>query len=296
MLCQDVYQQGAMVFTCGRCLSCRINRRRTWTARLVLESLLWGLDSSFITLTYDEKNCPIDGSLKPKDLQDFIKRLRRHFNARKIRYYAVGEYGDRSFRPHYHLVVYGVGPLEIAGSDFIGKPLSTIWGKGFVYATDVNENTAQYVAQYVCKKMTSRDDPRLGGKFPEFSRMSLKPGIGKDATSSMAQSLLNGHGWEQIEGMGDVPSQIRLQGKKYPIGRYLKKALRLEMGFSSDKLPLEGERKVKDDLLILQEEAKIAAAAEGRPDSWSVKRYLQQKNLGAIINLEAKQKLKRRNL
>lgn len=58
---------------------------------------------------YKPKNYPYLYVLRKKDLQDFIKRLRfqlrSKFNA-EIRYFAVGEYGPKHFRPHYHIILY----------------------------------------------------------------------------------------------------------------------------------------------------------------------------------------------
>lgn len=86
-------------------MPCRLNRRRLWTHRLLLEQLKHG-DSCFLTLTYDEKHLPEGGSLVPKHAQDFLKRLRSKTNL-KLRYYLVGEYGEDTERPHYHVALFG---------------------------------------------------------------------------------------------------------------------------------------------------------------------------------------------
>ena len=102
---------------CGQCRNCRINRRREWVGRMILEAKEH-LFSSFVTLTYDDEHMPKDGSLCKKHLQQFIRRLRKALYPRKIRYYAVGEYGDKSWRPHYHLIVFGLSPDETSDRDW----------------------------------------------------------------------------------------------------------------------------------------------------------------------------------
>ena len=98
---------GNMPVACGYCDPCRINRRRLWSHRMILES--FGHPAScFLTLTYNDDNLPQDGSLKPDDLQLFIKRLRSRL-VYKFRYYAVGEYGDDNGRPHFHGAIFGLG-------------------------------------------------------------------------------------------------------------------------------------------------------------------------------------------
>ena len=88
---------------CRQCLHCRINKSREWSHRIMLEASSFK-HNSFITLTYASN--PV--SLQPKHLQDFIKRLRRRLDEyqNKVRFFAVGEYGDVSERPHYHIALF----------------------------------------------------------------------------------------------------------------------------------------------------------------------------------------------
>src|SRR4051812_44934530 len=61
---------------CGQCIGCRLERSRQWAMRLVHEKKLHS-HSSFITLTYDDKNLPLGGTLIKRDFQLFMKRLRK---------------------------------------------------------------------------------------------------------------------------------------------------------------------------------------------------------------------------
>ena len=92
---------------CGQCIGCRLERSRQWAVRCVHENKMHDV-SSFVTLTYDNDYLPSGGTLVKRDLQLFMKRLRRSRDE-KIRFYACGEYGDATQRPHYHLLLFGCG-------------------------------------------------------------------------------------------------------------------------------------------------------------------------------------------
>ena len=107
MICKSPYVmgQGSMMVACGRCAPCRAGKVREWAHRIELEASLHEVNC-FLTLTYDDEHLPEGNTLEPSHLTLFIKRLRERFRPNAIRYFACGEYGDRSERPHYHLVVF----------------------------------------------------------------------------------------------------------------------------------------------------------------------------------------------
>ena len=71
---------------CGRCLGCRLERSRQWAVRCLHEAQLW--DSNlFVTLTYREDMLPDHGSLRYRDFQLFMKRLRK--SGRRVRFFYV---------------------------------------------------------------------------------------------------------------------------------------------------------------------------------------------------------------
>lgn len=213
---------GATPFGCGQCLPCRINRRRLWTWRMFYESQLHD-QCCFVTLTYSEDHLPALRSVVPRDLQLWLKRLRTAVEPRRFRFFAVGEYGDESSRPHYHAILFGLGPADRDAIDAAWQ------GKGLTATFEFNEFTAQYTAGYTVKKLTRKDDPRLNGRHPEFARMSNRPGIGADAMRLLAQSLHTDFGLDEIISTGDVPTHLKMGKKTLPIGRYLRKKLREEM-------------------------------------------------------------------
>jgi hypothetical protein len=188
---------------CGTCIGCRADQGRQWAIRIMHESVTrppaW-----FITLTYDDQHLPgnlpdderVRGSLDPTDLQLFIKRLRKR-SAVRLGYYAVGEYGDKSDRPHYHLALFGMRFLD---KDKIGerrgypvlvsRTLEELWKGGNSEITTLGWKSASYIAGYVHKKAREKSDPvkhlrvdpDTGEVFQvekEFARMSRRPALGR---------------------------------------------------------------------------------------------------------------------
>lgn len=180
-------------------------------------------DNCFVTLTYSPDFIPAGGTVVPRDLQLFLKRLRKAVHPRKFRFFAVGEYGDDSGRPHYHAILFGLGQFDAAVID-------QAWGRGLTATFEFNQFTAQYTAGYTVKKLTKKDDPRLGGRHPEFARMSLRPGIGAGAMETLANSLHSDAGLDNIIRAGDVPHALTIGRKHIPLGKYLRSKLRESMG------------------------------------------------------------------
>lgn len=167
-------------FPCGQCLACRINKRRVWTLRLLLESYLHPC-ASFVTLTYEPDELPynLDGQpiLCKRDVQLFLKRLRddfqrnNGFSGGQIRYYFAGEYGPQGHLPHYHGILFGVSPFELddqwmyfAGRSGPYKPnycrssrLYNLWKHGIVHIGECTRGSIQYCAGYVTKKITRKE-------------------------------------------------------------------------------------------------------------------------------------------
>lgn len=99
-----------MSVPCGRCIGCRLEYSRKWAIRCCNEASLYN-DNCFVTLTYDDKHLPSNKSLLKRDLQLFLKRLRKKFGE-GIRFFACGEYGDETLRPHYHMILFNFSPRD----------------------------------------------------------------------------------------------------------------------------------------------------------------------------------------
>lgn len=245
---------------------------------MFLESLMHK-DSCFVTLTYSPERLPVDGSLNTEHARNFLKRLRARVSPRRLRFFLCGEYGDQSGRPHYHAILFGVG-VNDAGV------ISEAWGYGFVSVFEFEWERAQYTAQYVTKKMTRAGDPRLGGRFPEFSRKSLKPGIGAPAMEVLRDAVFSRHGLAEFHRVGDVPHQLRFGRRVLALGRYLRRRLRDEIGM--DDASLEAvksrfmEEKSTEVLALLQ-----AALSSGSVAS-SAQSVIVESNLGRIRSVEAR--------
>lgn len=160
-----------MPVPCGRCEQCLKRRVSAWSFRLMQEDRR-SESSVFLTLTYDNKFVPITRnrflSLEPRDIQLFLKRLRKAHDStdRPIRYYAVGEYGGRTRRPHYHFIMFNA-KLKLIGP---------AWGLGDIHYGEVSGASVGYTLKYLAKPtwypMHRNDD-----RYPQFSRMSK--GLGK---------------------------------------------------------------------------------------------------------------------
>lgn len=189
---------------CGQCIGCRIDRSRQWANRCMLE-LQYHDSAYFVTLTYDEFHVPksyypdpetgeahTSYTLCKRDFQLWMKRLRFKFSDDKIRFFACGEYGGKTKRPHYHAILFGLhlNDLEkyktVREGDsyytYYNSPsLQETWPNGFVVVGEVTWESCAYVARYVTKKL-SGEQAEFYEKFnlvPEFSDMSRRLGIAR---------------------------------------------------------------------------------------------------------------------
>lgn len=201
---------------CGQCIGCRLDYSREWATRLMLEmkrfkeSECW-----FITFTYDDEFLPVSKfifdsktrkvkrspfhSVSKKTHQLLMKRIRNWYGP-DIRFFSCGEYGDISFRPHYHYILFGLDLsgdiMEFYRTNWRGDILYNsptfqrkVWSDekthkpyGHVVIGKVSFDSCAYVARYVMKKRKglNSDWYKKMGIEPEFCCMSRKPGLGKD--------------------------------------------------------------------------------------------------------------------
>lgn len=188
----------ATVRPCGTCINCRLDYSCQWAIRCYHEAQMHE-ENSFITLTYNDENLPLDGSIRKGEVIKFMKRLRNEISPIKVRFFGSGEYGKKPitgtlYRPHYHICLFGFGfpDKEILKAEqrrkrnvdilYISKLLGKVWQKGFHTIGEVNFKTAGYVARYITKKHFGKwSDYMYDGLEPEFALMSRgqkKDGLG----------------------------------------------------------------------------------------------------------------------
>lgn len=241
----------AIPFGCGRCLPCKINKAREWTNRLMLEASCYD-ENIFLTLTYDDDHLPNPPDVLPRDIQLFVKRLRDHVYPNKLRFFAVGEYGDNTWRPHYHLAIFNYSITD-------ETPIIKAWTEknkqiGHILIGDLNKDSARYIAGYCIKKLTNNNDKftrdKLNGKKPEFSRSSRQEGgIGACAIDRISSVLRSKKYFDRNK--AKVIRQCAFGANKLPLGRYLtsRLATNLDMGLAECYELFCYEEKLKDEHL-----------------------------------------------
>ncbi len=180
---------------CGRCPPCKLRRVNDWVFRLKQEDKV-SLSSSFVTLTYDTKHVPISDngfmSLDKRDWQLFMKRLRKKCPDSTLKYYACGEYGTKTQRPHYHAILFNCPDVNL---------INEAWGLGSVHLGTATGDSMAYCLKYINKAaripMHRRDD-----RVKEFSTQSKNLGI-----SYLSPAVVKHH--------RSNPSDIRLQNNQY---------------------------------------------------------------------------------
>jgi len=209
---------------CQKCIGCKIQYSQTWGTRMVHEGKMHK-NNCFITLSYDEKHIPDRESLIKTAFPKFIRKLRQKNSGKTIRYYHCGEYGEdqewkeyaqflpnykpKLGRPHYHAIIFNhdferseLFKSTAGGDLFISNELSDLWGKGFCSVAELNQDTAQYVARYVTQKKTGEQaiekykrvcpiTAEIHPIQPEYSSMSLKPGIGYTFWEKYRREIIN---------------------------------------------------------------------------------------------------------
>lgn len=250
-------------------------------------------DNAFVTLTYDDEHLPADGSLKPTDTTNFLKRLRKTLPY-KIRFYLVGEYGDQSWRPHYHAIVFGMDTCARGGSVYsLGRSsccarcdsIREIWGKGHILCGSADREAIQYVCGYVAKKLTNKDDPRLAGRHPEYSRQSRQNGgLGLGFMHEVASTFLS---FDLETREADVPVSLSHGRSPMPLGRYLRRKLRTMVG--KDEKPPENVRNPLQEKMQNLLQASISTKKVG--SYWSLKEEIKALGANRAMSLEAKSRI-----
>lgn len=222
---------------CGKCEACLQRKKADWVFRLLHE--FNNSDSAyFITLTYNDDNVPVfkrriiekekwskskslieyvqcfnDEDRKSlhlpdhvcgvckRDVQLFLKRLRKQVYPFKIKYFLVSEYGPTSLRPHYHMLLFNF-PLQLN----LLSHVESAWDKGFVTVSSCNEARLKYCAKYSLNVFGF--DELVPKNFLLCSK-----GIGRSYIENKDNVLYHKNGLRSFIDMGDY---------KIPLPRYFR--------------------------------------------------------------------------
>lgn len=226
-------------------MNCRINYTTAWKLRLLYELSNWD-NAMFLTLTYDDEHLPKDYGLHKKELVGFFKRLRADLSydgKGKIKYYAVGEYGSNTKRPHYHAIVFGLSPYDDEEQQYIisaWQHRCQDWqfdrNRGKKRAIQpVTPEDIEYVTGYVQKKLTGGlAKQEYGDREAPFAIMSK--GMGLDFALQNADRLRK-NGFTYIS------------GHKISLPRYYRDKLEIEVDYTN--IPKKTVKEFEDNLKYL---------------------------------------------
>lgn len=218
--------------------------------------------NSFLTLTYNDENLPENGSLNHEHFQKFIRSL-RITTGKKIRFYMCGEYGAKYQRPHYHALLFGhkfpdekLHRMSNNNPIFRSAILEKAWPHGYSEIGAVTYKSAAYTARYILKKHQNEKHDReitnhdtgeitvLRGTRPikapdqlkpEYTNMSLKPGIGATYLKKYISDIFPG---DKI---------ILPDGKTASVPKYYRELLRREHPELAEKLKQDRIEKAKQN-------------------------------------------------
>jgi hypothetical protein len=254
---------------CGRCINCRVNKSRDWATRIGLEvddCLRRGLSSTFLTLTYSPEN--ERQSFVKKDIQSFLKRLRKAIHPQTFRYYCAGEIGPRGGRYHWHMIIIGYAPPRqewvsyrrtSQGELFTHPIFDKTWGLGFHTFSEVTDATINYVTSYITEKFDNVDENGVVTSSG-VAMMSLRPGIGKGLIKSTDYSSLTRN------------------GRLVPLPRYLRKKTDLATDCSIDFT-----KQLALTQAIQSHKLKINNITKNKLNKNSIETALERKRLGRML-------------
>lgn len=219
MRCHNPLTLPQGIVPCGKCIPCMIRWQTDWVCRMLAEYK----DSTcahFITLTYADEYVPTRtlntvpsrkvNVLHKPDVQKFMKRLRADIYPHKVRYFLCGEYGPKTHRPHYHLILFNY-PTE--QYDIFTK-LPDYWKQGYTVVRVVNPNHFRYVAKY-CASAAELPRHLRNKEVRPFITCSRRPGIGNNFLTPAMRDYYR----------TNLETIMRIHGVTYSLPRYYRNLL-----------------------------------------------------------------------
>ena len=160
--------------SCRKCWQCRKRRVDDLVGRCIAESK-FAKKTYAATLTYGADAGVNAATLVYKDVQDFLKRLRKKY---LVRYIVAGEYGTKKNRAHWHIILFFDKEYpEVENNKRVNWKY---WDKGFTYFQEPDWKGFQYVLKYVLKDQDER------AKVSHLA-MSKKPPLGDEYFKELAK-------------------------------------------------------------------------------------------------------------
>lgn len=144
---------------CGKCLECKKQKMFEMQERIKKE-LTISEEAYFLTLTYDDEH---KKNLNIRDMQLFFKRYRKK---QKLKYFYVGELGEKTQRPHYHAIIFAPLPIDIQESkaqtknghkQYESKEITKIWGNGLIKISKMEKPLIGYITKYMLKNVEKKE-------------------------------------------------------------------------------------------------------------------------------------------
>lgn len=265
----------SFLLPCGQCIGCRMSKANEWGIRCMHEARMHP-HSCFVTLTYNDDFLPDGMSLCKRDLQLFMKRLRKAREPSKIRFFAGAEYGDDNNRPHYHLLLFNVcfadqrfhGKNKRGEDLFTSQELSDLWlRQGFCTIGAVTMDSAVYCAKYALKKIGGDrayehyqffdESGNTALREPEFALMSRRPGLGMSYYDKYGQEVRDN-------------DNVIVGGRKAAVPRFYDTKTEL----ASPATPGMIDKSVYGRIKALRKRKAVLAKADNTPERLRVKEVI----------------------
>lgn len=312
MQCTSPYtlvDQNNMIVPCGKCIACRIKKRQEWAMRMLHEKTSWK-DSLFLTLTYDDLHLPFGNknlpTLRKDHLQKFMKRLRHHLRIRynvynprvngkplkrymtyPLRYFACGEYGENTQRPHYHAIIFGLSQFKEHREIIKNCWPYCDWKNNYIERKSFGSAEAdsmRYVSQYIDKKFS--------GDYAN----DLYESLGRESVFKLASNGIGKQYCIENADMIEENKYLTMNGSRVSLPRYYINLLGTDISDLKQKARESEEELMRSIIganMTLEEVYRFMSTEEVKRIDGAIKDKSSQrdKNLSAKIDLKKSKKI-----